>query len=841
MAQAMHGTYQWLLWIVLGFYAGELVWRERGARVSEVIDAFPSPDWIPLMSKIAALTVVVVAFLLAGSLYCMGYQLVHGLHRLQPLLYLQFMGLDMLGFVWVGILAVVLQTLAGSKFVGYTLFVVYIVGVIALAQFHLSDHLYLPGSAPSTPYSDMNGFGTFWIGAVWFRAYWYCLGVALLVLAAMFWLRGNPSGWRERAGIAWQRFRMPWRVLAALALAGFAAIGVFIFHNTHGLYRYQGHYERQRLAADYEKDYRKYLGLAQPRVTDVKVNVAIFPRQRRVNVDGGYTLVNEHAQPIDELLVQLPVPDTREFKVGLNFPAHTAEIADARQGFYLYRLAEPMAPGSSMAFRFHEQVAYPGFANAPTDWRIVGNGTFFTSDEAFPQFCYDTGRQLIDNNQRRKYGLGPAQRMPKRADGAAHANTYISCDSDWVHFAATLSTSADQIAVAPGYLQTQWTQGNRRYFRYVQDTPILDFFSFQSARYQIARDHWKNVSLEVYYDRHQPENVERILAAMKAVLAYDTKHFGPYQFRQLRILEFPDYAGFAQSLPNTIPFSEDFVLQDLRKPSDIDYITYVTAHETSHQWWAHQAIGADVQGATMLSESLAQYSSMMVMKQLYGPLAMRKFLKYQLDQYLSGRAGERVREEPLALVDNQQHGYIDYEKGAMILYALQDYIGEAKVDAALRMWLDKVRFQQPPYTDTRDLIADLRAEAGPRYQNLITDFFDRITLFDDRMLSATASKLADGSYRVTLRVHAAEYYADGKGKETRTKLDVPIEIGIFAKAKDGEEQDETPLYLAKYPLSDGDSTLTLTVRGMPYQAGIDPFNELIDRVSGGHRAPITIR
>jgi ABC-2 type transport system permease protein len=841
MAEAMDGSYKWLLWIILGFYAGELVWRERGARVNEVIDAFPLPDVIPLMSKIAALAVVVAAFLLVGSLYCMGYQLVHGFDRLQPLLYLQFMGLDLLGFVWFGILAVVLQTLAGSKFVGYTLLVIYIAGVIALAQFHLSDHLYLPGSAPSTPYSDMNGFGTFWIGTVWFRAYWYCLGVTLLVLAALFWVRGNPGGWRERARIARQRFRMPSRVIAALALAGFAAIGAFIFHNTHRLYRYRSHHERQRLAADYEKDYRKYLGLPQPRITDVAVNVAMYPAQRRVDVDGRYTLVNEHARPVGELLVQLPVPDTREFKVALDFPAHRAGIADARQGFYLYRLAEPMAPGSSMAFRFHERIAYPGFANAPRDWRIVRNGTFFTSDAVFPQFCYDPGRQLVGNNKRRRYGLGPAQRMPRRADTAAHANTYISCDADWVHFAATLSTSANQIAVAPGYLQKEWTRGDRRYFRYVQDTPILNFFSFQSARYQIARGHWKNVSLQVYYDRHHPYNVERIMAAMKDVLAYDTRHFGPYQFRQLRILEFPDYAKFAQSLPNTIPFSEDFVLQDLRKPSDIDYLTYVTAHETSHQWWAHQAIGANVRGATMLSESLAQYSAMMVMKQLYGPLAMRKFLKYQLDQYLSGRAGERVREQPLALVDNQRHGYIDYQKGAVIFYALQDYIGEAKVNAALRMWLDKVRFQQPPYTDTHDLIADLRAEAGPEYQDLITDFFDRITLFDDRMLSATASKLPDGSYRVILHVHAAEYYANGKGRETRTRLDIPIEIGIFAKSPDGEEQDEKPLYLAKYPVKDGDSTIVLTVRGKPYQAGIDPFNELIDRVSSGHRAQVAIR
>jgi len=177
----------------------------------------------------------------------------------------------------------------------------------------------------------------------------------------------------------------------------------------------------------------------------------------------------------------------------------------------------------------------------------------------------------------------------------------------------------------------------------------------------------------------------------------------------------------------------------------------------------------------------------------------------------------------------------------VIFYALQDYLGEDKVDAALRTWLDKVRFQQPPYTDSHDLMADLRAAAGPGEQNLVRDFFDRITLFEDRMRSASAVKLPDGAYRVTMHVHAAEYDADGKGKETRTKLDVPIEIGVFARAKDGQEQDEIPLYLQKYPVADGDSTIQVTVTGKPYQAGIDPFNELIDRVSTGKRVRVDIR
>ena len=837
MAQSMSQSFTFLLVIVVGFYAGELVWRERDGRISEVIDAFPTPDWIPLLSKVTALGAVILAFLVAGSLLCMGYQLLRGYYHLQPLLYLQFVGLDFPGFLLFGILAVVLQVWSNNKFVGYALVLAFIVSSIVLAQFHLSDHLYSYGSAPATPYSDMNGFGTFWIGNLWFRAYWFCFAVALLVLAALYWVRGNVGGWRARGRVALQRFGATARVVLSLALVGFVAIGVFTFHNTHELYRYQTYDQQQRLAVNYEKDYRKYLGMAQPRITEVKVDVAIYPQQRSVDIDGHYVLVNKHATPIGELLVQLPVLPVRNAKFDLDFSSHTVAHADRTQGFYLYKLATPLAPGASMDFSFKMQVAYDGFANEPTGEQLVHNGTFFDNG-IFPHFCYDESRQLTDNNDRRKYGLGPAKRMPAREDAAAHANNLVSCDADWVHFAATLSTSAGQIALAPGYLQKEWTEGDRRYFQYVQDTPILDFFSFQSARYKVARDKWHDVALEIYYDPQHPYNVQRMFAAMKHALDYYTVNFGPYQFRQLRILEFPDYAAFAQSFANTVPFSEAIgFIADLRKPTDIDYVTYVTSHEIGHQWWAHQAIGAEVQGVTMLDESLAQYSALMVMKHLYGADKMRKFLKYELDRYLSGRAGERVEEEPLALVEDQP--YIHYRKGSVIFYALQDYIGEDKVNTALRTWLDKVRFQRPPYTDTRDLIADLRAEAGPQYQNLITDFFDKITLFDDRMVSATTKKLPNGKYEVTMQVHAAKFYADGKGKEVPANVDFPIEIGVFAKAADGEEQDEKPLYLEKYPVKDGDSTIKVIVDGKPYEAGIDPFNELVDRVSDDNRALVT--
>jgi aminopeptidase N len=327
---------------------------------------------------------------------------------------------------------------------------------------------------------------------------------------------------------------------------------------------------------------------------------------------------------------------------------------------------------------------------------------------------------------------------------------------------------------------------------------------------------------------------------MKKSLAHFGTAYSPYQFRQMRVLEFPGYERFAESFANTVPFSESIgFIADLRDPEDIDYVFYVTAHELGHQWWAHQVIGAMVQGVTMLDETFAQYSALMVQEQEYGAAKMRKFLKYELDRYLRDRAGEIVEEMPLALVENQQ--YIHYRKGSVVMYALKDYLGEDAVNRTLARYDHDKAFQQAPYTTTREFLDYLREDAGAQNAGLITDLFEKMTIFDNRITAATAKKRDDGKYDVTLALHTAKIYVDGVGKETPAKLDIPVDIGIFAQAADGKEQNEKALFLAKRAIADGDSSVTITVDSLPFEAGIDPYNKLVDRVSDDNRMRVTLQ
>lgn len=468
------------------------------------------------------------------------------------------------------------------------------------------------------------------------------------------------------------------------------------------------------------------------------------------------------------------------------------------------------------------------------------NGSFFNNSQAMPAIGIDRQSFLQNPEARWRQGLEELDRAYPLEDESRWDTNYIRSDADFVSFRTTVSTSLDQVAVAPGYLQREWTQGERRYFEYEMDVPILNFYSWLSAKYEVVEDEWNGVRLQVFYHPPHDWNVQRMLEASRDALAYCSAAFSPYQYRQFRIFEFPAYADFAQSFPNSIPYSEGIgFIADLRDPVDIDYVYYVTAHEAAHQWWAHQVMAANVQGGTMLVETLAQYSALMLMEREYGQDAMRRFLKYELDRYLSARGSEAREEQPLYRVENQP--YIHYRKGAVVMYALKDFVGEETVNRTLARLIELRGFQGSPYATTLDFLRLLREEAGEEWDTLITDLFERIIVFDLKVREATARALGDGRYEVTIDVEAHKYAAAGDGSQEEEPIDYMIDLGVFTRDLYGAiEGSDHVLMLEKRRVDDTSMRFTVVVDQEPLWVGIDPYNKLIDRNSDDNLRQVSV-
>lgn len=841
MSELIAGSFSLFLIIIVTFYAGELVFRERAQRIAEVTDAYPNADWIPFAAKATALIAVVFAFYSVGIVAALINQLARGYYAFEFGLYLQQMLLACLPFAMMGVLALFLMVITNSKAIGYLLMLVYIASRIVLGVLNLENNLYRPMGAPGVPYSDMNGFGHFLVGHLWFRAYWGAFVAVLFVLGLLFWVRGNRSSFRERLREARRRLTPATGGALALALVAFVGIGSFVYWNTMvlaertGIDAYLPSDKAMDRQAEYEKTYAPLKDLAQPKIRAIFTDIDIHPGDRRVDSLVRYRVENPHDTPIPMLHLEIQ-PSLEQLEIDLGGASLAKE--DRAQGVWQYNFESPMQPGESREFTFRFRFDAEGFSNGTGQTQVVENGTFFNSG-FLPSFGYNDGRRLLDRSERKKRGLEEAERMPKLEDESARENYVFGDDGDWIEFETIVSTDPDQIALAPGYLQREWTEDGRRHFHYKMDAPMVNFAAWLSARWEVKRDRWNGIDIEIYHHPAHHWNVERMVEASKKSFDYFTREFTPFQFRQLRILEFPRYASFAQSFANTVPFSESIgFIADLRDPDAIDYVFYVTAHEIAHQWWGHQVVGAGQQGSTMLIESLSQYSALMVMEREYGPHKMRRFLKYELDRYLAGRSSELLEELPLARVENQQ--YIHYRKGSLVFYALKDAIGEKTLNGILRRFLQDKGFQSSPYTNSADFLAYLREGTDPKHHPLIEELFEKIVFHDHRVKEAKATRREDGKYVVTLELHAAKFEADGKGKETPLGLGHEVDIGVFARPPGGEESDETVLYLAKHRIDAETSTIEVVVDAEPFDAGIDPYNKLIDRVSDDNRRKVSL-
>jgi aminopeptidase N len=823
--------------IIAIYYAGELVWRERERRMHEIIDATPLPNWAYVIPKTMAVTLVLFVTLLFGAVSAILVQLVRGytdLHLGQYLLwYLLPQGV---GMVMVAVLSVFVQSLSPNKYVGWAVMVVYIVSTIVMNSLGFEHNLYQFGSTPQEPLSEMNGAGSYWIGAWWFRLYWAAFSVMLLVVSHLLWRRGTETRLEPRLRRAPRRLLGAPGVVGGLALAVFAATGAYAWYNTNVLNSYEPNSARDEFAAAYEKKYLKYERLPQPTISRVVLKVALYPSETRALIKGGYVLSNLSGAPIREVHVRMPGRDLE--LLGLAFPGATLRSDDREFGYRIYALDSPMQPGETRTLSFETRRWQRGFRNGTNDTRLVGNGTFLNNMEIAPAIGMDRMTLLQDRSKRRKYGLPAEQRPPKLEDLSGTRRAYFG--GGWSTADITVSTEADQTPIAPGRKVSDEVRDGRRTARFVSDAPILTFFSIQSARYaEKHRDHG-GIDLAVYYHPAHPLNVDRMLDALAGAMDYYQANFGPYQFDQARIIEFPGYASFAQAFANTMPYSEAIgFIADNSDPGKIDYVTYVTAHELGHQYWAHQIIGAETQGGTMLSETLAQYSALMVMKHRYGEDKIRRFLKYELDGYLRRRGGELVEEQPLERVENQQ--YVHYNKGSLVMYLLQDRLGEAAVNRALRAVLNKYKFKGAPYPRSIELVEAFRKEAKTAEdQALITDLFERITLYDLKVAEPRAVRRPDGKWEVTVPVEAKKFYADGKGREKPAAFADRIAIGLFtAEPGRGTFDRGNVLLMQRQSVKSGKQVFRFVTDKKPTHAGIDPYNFYIDRNSDDNVGPVT--
>ena len=193
---------------------------------------------------------------------------------------------------------------------------------------------------------------------------------------------------------------------------------------------------------------------------------------------------------------------------------------------------------------------------------------------------------------------------------------------------------------------------------------------------------------------------------------------------------------------------------------------------------------------------------------------------------MRARGSETQRELPLLRVENQ--GYIHYNKGSVVLYALREFLGEDTLNKAFRSLVDSFAYQGAPYPTSMDLYRAVEHVTPDSLHYLLEDQLAHITLYDNRLLSATAVPSGKG-YDVTVKLSCAKFHADSLGRETPMPMNDWIDVGLQREAVDDEDEGEL-IAQRRIRFTEGDHTVTFHVDELPHEAVIDPMHLFFDRV-----------
>ncbi|WOD43571.1 M1 family aminopeptidase [Hwangdonia lutea] len=440
-------------------------------------------------------------------------------------------------------------------------------------------------------------------------------------------------------------------------------------------------------AVNYEKVFKKYETIPHPTITDVTTQINLYPSKNAYEISGDYVIKNNTNEPISSVLINFH-PDLKIesalFKSGwdkLQIEEYVTEV----------NLNKPLQPNEVASLTFY--LSYKWFAvNGHQSFNaIVNNGSFMRVSNYYPTFGYQSDREIDDAEKRTEFNLGKASELKALESPEVFKKDFINLEM-------TISTEKTQTALGTGDLIQQWSENNRNYYEYsAENIPFR--FALSSAEYEHKSIQHNEIAINVYYDKKHFENIEHLINNAKITLDYCIENFGEYPFKTINFVEISAFtSGFAATAyPSTVFMTEDMIFHtNLEGDKKQDVINELAGHELSHLWWGNTQINPDYrEGATMLTETLAMYTEMMLYKKMYGKEKMIERLKIH----------EQIYDTEKGLYDNQPlykvkpgYAHISYSKGAIAMVKFSELIGEDKVNEALQDFLLHHKYPKKPTT-----------------------------------------------------------------------------------------------------------------------------------------------
>lgn len=837
------------IFCIIIFYTGETIHREKSTRFAFINDALPPSDGTLNFAKFISIILLAVFLTVMPMLIGITMQLTSGFTHLNfPIYFTTLFGVTLPMCIEMVMLAFMLHICINNKFAALGVGIAFWVLLLLANQSGWMDyHLLLYAYTPNYGISDLDGIGHMMKPITWFNVYWLLFGSLLVLLGYLYYVRGSISSFKERAQLAKERFTGVTRVTAFVLLFAFIAVAGYNYYNVSYLNTYYTSKERDARAALAEKQLKHFENDPYPSVTSLKIFADIFPSQQKAVFKSYVTIVNKTAVPINHLLLDgdnltdysikfnnAPLP----YSIPLFFDRGKFNFFRAKQepsDYRLYKFAQPLAPGDSALLEVNSVKEYKGFGNYIYGTDILDNGALM--GDGLPGIGYDDDEELNNEEDRKAYGLPKKEEDFTDEDDSTGRRFLLEGRAVNLNsFDITVSTSSDQIALAPGTLEKQWVENGRNYYHYVSNPQgVYSGIGFASARYAVLKDtvalqKQQPVSVELYYQPEHNTNLQRFVAAYKDGLQYFSSVYGLYPFRQMRLVESSIYSRNYNSAAGIDIFSERFGW-NARFTNQWDYCYFITMQQLAKQWWQHQVAPSHTSGSRILVDGLSRYEALMLTEKKFGRDYMKPIIDIELGDYLWGR-GRTISDQSPILHTNRWNE-VEFKSG-LVLYGLKDLIGEDSLNAALHEFYAAFAFKNdPPYAGSKDLYACIKKHVPDSLQYYLADTWEKITFYDNKLLSSAVTSLGNNQYKVNIKVSVNKTYQDSDGNEKpATGMNDYIDIGIFAadtKTKDGFTKMNV-LYLQKHKLTAGEHSIDVVVTGKPVKVAVDPYTRLIDRM-----------
>ncbi len=777
--------------LIVLFYGSEIYWRSHSCRFDALEKTCPVSNSTVLLSKWTVLLLVPLLLIAASILTGVVFQWIHRDAPIDWSLYIALFYLIGWPLMLCAAFVICIQSVSPNRYMGLVIssLVLLLTNTSLGGMFGLTHPLWRFANAYQGNYSEMSGFDLFLQGFHVKMLFWTSV-VALLFTA----MTGRFKNWKR------QHYGIATLSLVVAIWSGYLMTTEIVVLKKD---------DRNNWKQEYETRYKKYETLLQPVITDVNVHVELFPEQNTYTVSGVYTLQNTSSKAIDSLLVY--TNKDLEWS-GLTIPNAKLLMKDAEYGHSWFRLDHSLQPGEKSQMNFRFRYAASPFTDFMRFNTILHNGTFIRISNFFPGFGYQSDNGIDDPKERKRRRMAPATLVKSLEEKATAVSAFINLEM-------TLGTASDQTAIGIGELQKTWQKNNRNYFQYRTEAPIPFRFAIASARYAIKKLKHKGIAIEVYYHPEHHKNIDHLINNAQLTLDYCQQNFSRYPYKTLRFAEIASFSkGFAgTAYPTSFFINETFGFRNkVEQNPEKDILNEMVSHELSHTWWGNATLDPEYQeGSKMLTETLAMYTELMLYKKVYGTKNILSRIQVHQDLYLSGRSF--ATEEPLYRA-HPDKSYLCYDKGMVVMYQLEQLIGEKQINRALRSLLKQYAYPNRPPT-AEDLIREFYNVSDPATHRKIDELFKMIIIYELEFRTINCRKNASGEYDLSVQISAIKYKEDGNGNRKVMVFEEPVAMAITDSDGTTKTVVVTPEQLKEY---------RLRCRQKPIAVELDPNRLLLE-------------